>query len=58
MIENFGNIFYLIIHILVTGLFGVYVVRIYFSTSLIDFNLVYCSLSCGNRNTKIVFRKI
>jgi len=30
MIENFGNIFYLIIHILVTGLFGVYLVRIYF----------------------------
>ena len=31
MIENFGNIFYLIIHILVTGLFGVYLVRIYFA---------------------------
>jgi len=31
MIENFGNIFYLIIHILVTGLFGIYLVRIYFA---------------------------
>ena len=31
MIENFGNIFYLIIHVLITGLFGVYVVRIYFA---------------------------
>ena len=31
MIENFGNIFYLIIHVLITGLFGVYLVRIYFA---------------------------
>ena len=31
MIENFGNIFYLIIHVLITGLFGVYIVRIYFA---------------------------
>ena len=31
MIENFNNIFYLIIHILVTGLFGVYLVRINFA---------------------------
>ena len=31
IIENFGNIFYLIIHVLITGLFGVYVVRIYFA---------------------------
>ena len=30
MVENFGNIFYLIIHVLITGLFGVYVVRIFF----------------------------
>ena len=29
MIENFGNIFFLIIHVLITGLFGVYLVRIY-----------------------------
>ena len=35
MIENFGNIFYLIIHILVTGLFGVYLVRIYFVIMII-----------------------
>ena len=31
MIENFGNIFYLIIHVLITGLFGVYLIRIYFA---------------------------
>ena len=31
MIENFNNIFYLIIHVLITGLFGVYLVRIYFA---------------------------
>ena len=31
MIENFGNILYLIIHILITGLFGVYLIRIYFA---------------------------
>ena len=31
MIENFNNIFYLIIHILVTALFGIYLVRIYFA---------------------------
>jgi len=31
IIENFNNIFYLIIHILVTALFGVYLVRIYFA---------------------------
>jgi len=31
MIENFNNIYFLIIHILVTGLFGVYIVRIYFA---------------------------
>jgi len=31
MIENFINIFYLIIHVLITGLFGVYLVRIYFA---------------------------
>ena len=31
MIENFDNIFYLIIHVLITGLFGVYVFRIYFA---------------------------
>ena len=31
MIENFGNIFYLIIHVLITGLFGVYLVRIFFA---------------------------
>ena len=31
MIENFDNIFYLIIHILVTGLFGIYLIRIYFA---------------------------
>ena len=31
MIENFGNLFYLIIQDLITGLFGVYLVRIYFA---------------------------
>ncbi len=31
MVENFSNIFYLIIHVLITGLFGVYLVRIYFA---------------------------
>ena len=31
MIENFSNIFYLIIHVLITGLFGVYLVRIFFA---------------------------
>ena len=31
MIENFNNIYFLILHILVTGLFGVYLVRIYFA---------------------------
>ena len=31
MIENFNNIYFLIVHILVTGLFGVYLVRIYFA---------------------------
>ena len=31
MIENFNNIFYLIIHILVTALFGIYLIRIYFA---------------------------
>ena len=31
MIENFGNIFYLIIHVLITGLFGLYLVRIFFA---------------------------
>ena len=31
MIENFGNIFYLIIHVLITGLFGVYLIRIFFA---------------------------
>mgnify|MGYP003338334141 FL=1 len=31
MIENFSNIFYLIIHVLITGLFGVYLVRINFA---------------------------
>jgi hypothetical protein len=31
MIENFGNIIYLIIHVLITGLFGVYIVRIFFA---------------------------
>ena len=31
MIENFNKIYFLIIHILVTGLFGVYIVRIYFA---------------------------
>ena len=41
IIENFGNIFYLIIHILVTGLFGVYLVRIYFAPEGLvkEFNL-------------------
>ena len=41
MIENFGNIFYLIIHILVTGLFGVYLVRIFFAREGLvkEFNL-------------------
>ena len=31
MIENFNNIYFLILHILVTGLFGIYLVRIYFA---------------------------
>ena len=31
MIENFNNIYFLILHILVTVLFGVYLVRIYFA---------------------------
>ena len=31
MIENFSNIFYLIIHVLITGLFGVYLIRIFFA---------------------------
>ena len=41
MIENFNNIFYLIVHILVTGLFGVYLVRIFFAPEGLvkEFNL-------------------
>ena len=31
MIENFNNIYFLILHILITGLFGVYLVRIIFA---------------------------
>ncbi len=31
MIESFNNIIFFILHILVTGLFGIYLVRIYFA---------------------------
>ena len=41
MIENFANIFYLIIHVLITGLFGLYLVRIFFAPEGLvkEFNL-------------------
>ena len=41
MIENFSNIFYLIIHVLITGLFGVYLIRIFFAPEGLvkEFNL-------------------